>query len=69
MFVSDIFSFSSSPPGWNLQFRRALFIWENDKLNELLALVRSVPIYRSGSDKLQWKITKDGCYSVNLIVL
>ncbi|XP_028082409.1 uncharacterized protein LOC114283731 [Camellia sinensis] len=53
--VSVILSKRSSPNGWVFNFRRRLYSWESVDLSNLILLLNSGPVLRSGvEDKLVW---------------
>ncbi|QHN83409.1 uncharacterized protein LOC107621492 isoform X1 [Arachis ipaensis] len=49
---------------WGLQWRRALWLWEEQELSELQTGLTKVGIRQSEVDKLIWKHDKEGNFSV-----
>lgn len=65
--VIVILSNRSSPNGWEFNFRRRLYSWESVDLSNLIILLNSGPVLRSGvKDKLVWTFSASEVYSVKL---
>nr|XP_029148271.1 uncharacterized protein LOC112742312 [Arachis hypogaea] len=53
---------------WNFQWRRQLFQWELDLLNQLHETLRLVNLVYDKEDKVVWKFDKHGVFSTNSFV-
>ncbi|XP_016177792.1 uncharacterized protein LOC107620087 [Arachis ipaensis] len=53
---------------WNFQWRRELFQWELDLLNQMHETLRLVNLVYEREDRVVWKFDKHGVYSTNSFV-
>ncbi|XP_015961036.1 uncharacterized protein LOC107485010 [Arachis duranensis] len=53
---------------WNFQWRRELFQWELDLLNQLHETLRLVNLVYDREDRVVWKFDKKGVFSTNSFV-
>ncbi|XP_015969969.1 uncharacterized protein LOC107493386 [Arachis duranensis] len=53
---------------WNFQWRRKLFQWELELVNQLHEVLRSVKLTTEREDQLVWKFDKSGIYTTNSFV-
>lgn len=53
---------------WQFQWRRDLFQWELELLNDLHLVLASVKLNRFSQDRLAWKFDKKGIFSVQSLV-
>ncbi|XP_057719827.1 uncharacterized protein LOC130934259 [Arachis stenosperma] len=53
---------------WNFQWRRQLFQWELDLVNQLLDELRLVRLAYDRQDKIVWKYDKQGIFTTNSFV-
>ncbi|WMV54052.1 hypothetical protein MTR67_047437 [Solanum verrucosum] len=51
--------------GWDLVFRRLLNDWEVERVAEILGMLGGVTINANATDRMLWKHSKDGLFSVN----
>ncbi|WMV41703.1 hypothetical protein MTR67_035088 [Solanum verrucosum] len=51
--------------GWDLVFRRLLNDWEVEMVAEILGMLGGVTINANATDRMLWKHSKDGLFSVN----
>jgi hypothetical protein len=61
--VGELGSWEGSVWVWDLRWRRPLFVWETELLNQLLLMVTS-PSRVDREDKWTWTLSPDGRYSV-----
>ncbi|XP_057734391.1 uncharacterized protein LOC130949772 [Arachis stenosperma] len=53
---------------WSFQWRRALFQWELELLNQLHEILRPVKLTTEREDRVVWKFDKTGIFSINSFV-
>ncbi|MCH93818.1 putative non-LTR retroelement reverse transcriptase, partial [Trifolium medium] len=61
--VNEMVVIDGESKNWNLLWRRSLFLWEVDRVTQLLALLENA-IFSNKDDKWQWVIDPDGCFLV-----
>ncbi|GKV32990.1 hypothetical protein SLEP1_g41549 [Rubroshorea leprosula] len=49
---------------WTLHWRRSLYVWEEDKLTEMLEIINSTLPVKGQKDCWEWRHNKEGEYSV-----
>lgn len=61
----DFFQRKDGGDGWNFTFRRSLFAWEEEKLQNLIGYLQGVPSLRTqAEDSCTWLAHPSGTFSV-----
>ena len=61
--VQDMWMPNTNGGSWNFNWRRRLFVWENNLLLELVGLLDGV-VLGDGEDRRRWRLEDDGSFSV-----
>lgn len=64
--VTDMWRDGGSDPDWNFNWRRRLFVWEDELLNNLLLDLHGFEVSLE-EDVWCWKLEKGGCFTVSFI--
>ncbi|MCH88363.1 LINE-1 reverse transcriptase like, partial [Trifolium medium] len=62
-FIREVVVIEDNTKNWNLVWRRRLFQWEEDSLNQLLVMLEEVRLSHE-EDKWRWSFDPEGCFSV-----
>ena len=62
--VADLWEISGSKGGWNFKFKRHFNDWEMEVVQNFMSIMNSRSYRPQLSDKLCWKETNSGSYSV-----
>jgi hypothetical protein len=60
---ASVVSVWNQDSGWNLNWRRGLFVWELNLLNEMLVIINSA-VLTGESDRWGWRLEKDEDFTV-----
>ncbi|GAU34179.1 hypothetical protein TSUD_162800 [Trifolium subterraneum] len=61
--VSEMMVVEGETKSWNFLWRRSLFLWEEERVSQLLSLLENVSLSLE-EDKWHWALDPDGCFSV-----
>ena len=64
--VADCWDLEGVAGGWNLRFLRSFNDWELDQVYSLFSALFSCRVQPEMHDRLVWKVSKDGLFSVKL---